>query len=145
MSLTISITLANATVLVQKCSMCVASWSLGITENSEHKAEALRFIEYLFAGKDGTDGSIDADLAVTQSAFPGSSLANPDFSSADPVFQDVFAIFQKGYPYNEFTGMKEANTIMVEFIDALIPYMDGDVDADAYLQEVQDSIDSVYN
>ncbi len=127
-----------------KSGMCVASWSVGITENSEHKEEAMMFIEYLFSGFDGTDGSINAGLAATQSAFPGSALAEPDYSAADPVFKDVFAMFQEGYPINEFTGMKEANTIMVDFINELIPYMEGDVDVDTYLSNVQGVIDEVY-
>lgn len=125
--------------------MCVASWALGVTENSEHKAEAMQFIEYLFSGADGTDGSINADLAVTQSAFPGSALAQPDYSNADDVFKAVYEFYAAGFPINEFIGMKEANTIMTDYIDALIPYMDGDVDVDAYFQQVQDAIDAVYN
>ena len=65
--------------------MCVANWALGVTEKSEHKAEAMKFIEYLLSGADGKDGSICADLAVTQSAFPNSTLAKPDYSGADEV------------------------------------------------------------
>lgn len=130
---------------IEESGMCVASWAVGITEQSENKVEAMRFIEYLFSGFDGTDGSINAGLAATQSAFPGSSLADPDYSASDPVFKDVYTMFQEGYPINEFIGMKEANTIMVEYIDALIPYMEGDVNIDAYMINVQSAIDEVYN
>ncbi len=124
--------------------MCVASWAVGITENSEHKAEAMKFVEYLLAGLNGDDGSIDADLAKTMSAFPGSTIAEPDYSGADPVFQDIYTNYATGYPINEFTGMKEANTVMTDFINALIPYMEGDTDVDSYLQQVQDAVDAVY-
>lgn len=127
-----------------KSGMCVASWALGVTENSGHKAEAMKFIEYLLSGADGKDGSIDADLAVTQSAFPGSSLAQPDYSDADPVFQSIYDMYQEGYPINEFTGMKEANTIMTDYINELIPYMDGSQSVDEFLGNVQDDIGSVY-
>ncbi len=122
-----------------KSGMCVASWAVGITESCEHKEEALAFVEYLFGSE------INAGLAETQSAFPGSSLANPDYSASDPVFQDVYGMFAQGFPINEFTGMKKANVIMVDFINALIPYMEGSVSVEDYLQDVQDSIDSVYN
>ena len=61
--------------------MCVASWALGVTEKSEHKAEAMKFIEYLLSGADGKDGSICADLAVTQSAFPNSKMCIRDRGS----------------------------------------------------------------
>ncbi len=127
-----------------KSGMCVASWALGVTENSKHKEEAMRFVEYLLSGFNGKDGSIDADLAVTQSAFPGSSLAQPDYSKADPVFRSIYDMYKAGYPINEFTGMKEANAIMTEYINELIPYMDGKVDADKFLGNVQQDIDSVY-
>mgnify|MGYP000750816066 FL=1 len=113
--------------------MCVASWALGVTEKSEHKAEAMKFIEYLLSGADGKDGSICADLAVTQSAFPNSTLAKPDYSGADEVFQDIYDMYQGGYPINEFTGMKEANTIMTDYINELVPYMDGKQDVDTSL------------
>lgn len=122
-----------------KSGMCVASWAVGITESSKHKAEALAFVEYLFGGE------LNAGLAETQSAFPGSSLANPDYSTSDPVFQDVYGIFAEGFPINEFTGMKKANVIMVEFINALIPYMEGDVSVEKYLENVQEVIDTVYS
>ena len=124
--------------------MCVASWALGVTEKSEHKAEAMKFIEYLLSGADGKDGSICADLAVTQSAFPNSTLAKPDYSGADEVFQDIYDMYQGGYPINEFTGMKEANTIMTDYINELVPYMDGKQDVDTFLGKVQKDIDEVY-
>jgi len=122
-----------------KSGMCVASWAVGITENSEHKAEAMKFLEYLFTPE------LNADLAVTQSAFPGSSQAKPDYGSADQVFLDVFDMYQKGYPINEFIGMKEANTFMTDYINELIPYMDGSTDVDTYLQNVQNAIDKIYS
>jgi multiple sugar transport system substrate-binding protein len=124
---------------------CVASWAVGVTENSKHPAEALMFLEYLLAGADGKDGSIDADLAVTQSGFPGSTLARPDYSASSEVFQDIYSNYAEGYPINEFTGMKEANAIMVDWINELILYMDGDQDLDTYLSNVQDAIEDVYS
>jgi multiple sugar transport system substrate-binding protein len=125
-----------------KSGMCVASWAVGVTESSEHKDEAMQFIEYLF---NGLNGDVNAGLAETQSAFPGSALAEPDYSSSDEVFRDVYGMFAEGFPINEFIGMKKANVIMVDFINALIPYMEGDVSVDDYLEDVQEAIDKVYN
>ena len=122
-----------------KSGMCVASWALGVTENSKHKVEAVKFIEYLF------NGELNGDLAVTQSAFPGSTVAAPNYVGADDVFLAVYDMYMKGFPINEFIGMKEANTFMTEYIDELIPYMEGSVDVDTFLQNVQDAIDAIYN
>ncbi len=122
-----------------KSGMCVASWALGVTENSDNKVEAMKFIEYLFGAE------LNGDLAVTQSAFPGSTIARPDYVGSDEVFLDVYNMYMEGYPINEFIGMKEANAFMVEYINELIPYMEGDVDVDAYLENVQAAIDAIYN
>ncbi len=122
-----------------KSGMCVASWALGVTENSKNKVEAIKFIQYLF------DGKLNGDLAVTQSAFPGSTAAQPDYVGADKVFLDVYDMYMKGYPINEFIGMKEANTFMTDYINELIPYMDGSVDVDTFLNNVQAAIDAIYN
>ncbi|MFQ8897932.1 MAG: hypothetical protein ACLR71_06665 [[Clostridium] scindens] len=81
---------------------------------------------------------------MTQSAFPNSTLAKPDYSGADEVFQDIYDMYQGGYPINEFTGMKEANTIMTDYINELVPYMDGKQDVDTFLGKVQKDIDEVY-
>ncbi len=122
-----------------KSGMCVASWALGVTENSANKVEAMKFIEYLFGAE------LNADLAVTQSAFPGSTIAKPDYAGADKVFLDVYDMYAKGYPINEFIGMKEANVFMTDYINELIPYMDGSVDVDTFLNNVQAAIDAIYN
>lgn len=116
---------------------CTANWALGITENCEEKAEALKFIEYLF------DADINGDLAVTQSAIPGSTLADPDYSDADPVFQDIYTMYTAGYPYNEFTGMKGANEFMPAYIDEVVKFLDGDNDAAAMLENVQEIMDGL--
>ena len=53
-------------------------------------------------------------------------------------------MYQSGYPYNEFTGMKEANTIMTDYIDELVTYMDGDTDIDTFMSNLQATLDEVY-
>jgi len=54
-------------------------------------------------------------------------------------------MYMTGYPINEFIGMKEANTFMTDYINELIPYMDGSVDVDTFLNNVQAAIDAIYN
>lgn len=117
--------------------MCTANWALGITENSENKEEALKFVEYLF------NADVNAGLAVTQSAIPGSTLAEPDYSASDKLFPDIYDMYQAGYPINEFTGMKGANTFMPDYIDEVVTYLDGDTDTDTFLQNVQDIMDEI--
>lgn len=122
-----------------KSGMCVASWALGVTENSKNKVEAIKFVEYLFGAE------LNGDLSVTQSAFPGSTIATPNYAGADKVFLDVYDMYMKGYPINEFIGMKEANAFMTEYINELIPYMEGSVDVDSFLDNVQNAINVIYN
>ena len=40
--------------------------------------------------------------------------------------------------------MKEANTIMTDYINELVAYMDGKQDVDTFLGKVQKDIDEVY-
>ena len=129
-----------------KSGMCVASWACGISDSSKHKDEAMKFVEYLMSGLDGKDGSVDAEMSVTQSGFPGSTVAKPDYSKADEVFQDVYKNYSDNcYPINEFVGMKEANTVMTDMTNDLIKFFDGEEDSAKLLDNMQAAVDDVYN
>lgn len=129
-----------------KSGMCVASWACGISDSSKHKDEAMKFVEYLMSGLDGKDGSVDAERSVTQSGFPGSTVAKPDYSKADEVFQDVYKNYSDNcYPINEFVGMKEANTVMTDMTNDLIKFFDGEEDSAKLLDNMQAAVDDVYN
>lgn len=100
--------------------MCVANWGIGVAENCEHKAEAMQFVEYLMSPE------VNAKLAVAANAFPGNTNAEPDYSSADPLFVDAYEIYQTCYAANEFTGLPIAEELMRELDEQLQLYLDGD-------------------
>lgn len=120
--------------------MCVASWACGISENSENKEAAAQFLEYLFSAE---NGDICADMAVQKAAFPSSTVANPDFSAMPEQFQAVYEIYTQGYPENQFIGIPQTETVETNMTNSLVKYLQGDIDADALLTEMQQAIDDV--
>jgi len=93
--------------------MPYASWGIGVAENSEHKAEAWKLVQFLMSEE------ANAELATVANAFPGNSTAVPDFGESDPLFQTAFDIWQEGYLANEFTGLPVAEQLMREFGEQL--------------------------
>ena len=126
-----------------KSGMCVASWACGISENSEHKEEAAKFLEYLFGGADGTDGTICADMAVQKAAFPSSTVADPDFGEMPEQFQTVYEIYTEGYPENQFIGIPQTEQVETDMTNALVQYLEGDMDVTGCLTAMQEAIDNV--
>ena len=108
-----------------KSGMDVANWGIGIASNCEHKAEAMKFIEYLMSPE------VNAKLAVLANAFPGNSKADPDYSSADPLFVKAYEIFKECYAINEFTGLPTSEELMRQFDEQLQLYIDGDTKSTA--------------
>lgn len=106
-----------------KSGMDVANWGIGIASNSKYKAEAMKFIEYLMSPE------VNGKLAIYANAFPGSSAANPDYSSKDPLFVNAFEIYKESYAINEFTGLPTSEALMREFDEQLQLYYDGDTDS----------------
>jgi multiple sugar transport system substrate-binding protein len=112
--------------------MDVANWGIGISSNSKHKTEALKFIEYLMSAK------VNAQLAVAANAFPGNKTANPDYSSADKLFVDAYNIYKGSYAINEFTGLPTSEELMRQFDKQLQLYYEGTTaSSDKMLSEVQ--------
>lgn len=100
--------------------MDVANWGIGISENCEHKEEAMQFIEYLMSAE------VNAKIAVAANAFPGSTTAEPDYSAADTLFVEAFEIYKTCYAINEFTGLPTSEELMRQFDEQLQLYIDGD-------------------
>lgn len=100
--------------------MDVANWGIGISENCEHKEEAMQFIEYLMSA------DVNAKIAVAANAFPGSTTAEPDYSAADALFVEAFEIYKTCYAINEFTGLPTSEELMRQFDEQLQLYIDGD-------------------
>jgi multiple sugar transport system substrate-binding protein len=104
----------------EKSGMDVANWGIGIAENSEHKKEAMKLVEYLMSPE------VNAKLAVLANAFPGNSTAKPDYSAADELFVKAYELYQNSYAVNEFTGLPTSEELMRSFDEQLQLYLDGD-------------------
>jgi multiple sugar transport system substrate-binding protein len=83
-----------------------ASWGIGISEGSQHKAEAWKLVSYLMSPE------VNSKLVTLANAFPGNVNAKPDLSKSDPLFTTAFKIFQEGYLANEFVGLPVAEELM---------------------------------
>ncbi len=103
-----------------KSGMDVANWGIGIAENCEHKAEAMKFVEYLMSPE------VNARLAVYANAFPGNVNAKPDYSKTDALFVKAYELYQQCYAINEFTGLPTSEELMRQFDEQLQLYIDGD-------------------
>jgi multiple sugar transport system substrate-binding protein len=90
-----------------------ASWGIGISEATEHKAEAFEFVSYLMSQQ------TNANLSTIANGFPGNKVAEPDFGNSDPLFKTAFDIYQQGYPANEFVGLPQSEDLMRSFAEQL--------------------------
>jgi multiple sugar transport system substrate-binding protein len=96
-----------------------ASWGIGISENSEHKAEAWKLVEYLMSPE------VNGKLVSIANAFPGNVNAKPDFSKSDALFAKAFGIFQQGKLANEFVGLPVAEELMRDMDVEVQKMLDG--------------------
>lgn len=96
-----------------------ASWGIGIAENSEHKAEAFKLIEFLMSEQ------TNSELSSIAHAFPGNTASVPDFVKDDELFSTAFDIYKSGYPANEFTGLPVAEQLMRDFGEQFQKALDG--------------------
>ncbi len=108
-----------------------ASWGIGIAENSEHKAEAWKLVEFLMSEE------INSELATIANAFPGNVNSEPDLSGSDPLFTDAFEIYKTIYPANEFVGLPVAEDLMRTFDEEFQLLLEGDQTVDEALANAQ--------
>lgn len=113
--------------------MDFASWGIGISENSEHKAEAWKLVEFLMS-KDGNE-----KLANMANAFPGNAQAKPAAAETNPLVADAFEIWNESEPMNEFTGLPVAEELMRRFSQQLQLAMDGSQTVEESLKNAQSS------
>lgn len=83
-----------------------AAWGIGISNGTEHKAEAWKLVSYLMSPE------VNARLVSLANAFPGNVNAKPDLSKSDPLFAEAFKIYQNGRLVNEFVGLPVAEDLM---------------------------------
>ncbi len=110
-----------------------ASWGIGISSNSKHKAESWKLVEFLMSQE------ANAQLSSIANAFPGNIHAVPDFVTSDDLFAEAFQVFQNGYVANEFVGLPVAEQLMRIFASELQKYLDGQQSLDQMLHNAQDS------
>ena len=96
-----------------------ASWGIGVSDSSKHKAEAWKLVSYLMSPE------VNGKLVTIANAFPGNVNAKPDFSKADPLFAEAFKIFQAGKLANEFVGLPVAEQLMREMVIEVQKLFDG--------------------
>ncbi|MFC8851077.1 ABC transporter substrate-binding protein [Micromonospora sp. NPDC057141] len=114
-----------------------ASWGIGISDSTKHKAEAFKFVSYLMSQE------TNAKLSTIANGFPGNKNAEPDFSNSDPLFKSAFDIYKQGYPANEFVGLPKAEDLMRSFDEQLQLVLTGKQSVDDALAKSQESWSSV--
>ena len=114
-----------------------ASWGIGISNSTKHKAEAFKFVSYLMS-KD-----TNAKLSTIANGFPGNKTAQPDFGDSDPLFKTAFDIYQQGYPANEFVGLPKSEDLMRSFDEQLQLVLTNKASVDDALGKAQQSWSSV--
>ncbi|MEV8510714.1 sugar ABC transporter substrate-binding protein [Dactylosporangium sp. NPDC051484] len=114
-----------------------ASWGIGISNSTKHKAEAFKFVSYLLSQE------TNAKLSTLANGFPGNKNAKPDFSNSDPLFKTAFDIYQQGYPANEFVGLPKSEDLMRSFDEQLQLVLTGKTTVADALAKAQESWSSV--
>jgi multiple sugar transport system substrate-binding protein len=110
-----------------------ASWGIGVAENSEHKEEAWKLVEFLMSEE------VNAELSTMANAFPGNTSSVPEFVEGDELFGKAFEIYQEGYPANEFVGLPVAEQLMREFSEQFQRTLTEDQSIDETLTNAQDA------
>ena len=120
-----------------KRGMPYASWGIGISESTKHKAEAFKLVEYMMSQQ------TNAQLSTLANGFPGNKTAEPDFSKSDPLFKTAFDIYKQGYPANELVGLPKSEELMRSFDEQLQLALTGKQSVDDSLNKAQQSWSSV--
>ena len=114
-----------------------ASWGIGVSNSTKHKAEAFKLVSYLMSQE------TNAKLSTIANGFPGNKNAKPDFSTSDPLFKTAFDIYQQGTPANEFVGLPKSEDLMRSFDEQLQLVLTGKSSVDDALTKAQESWSSV--
>lgn len=109
-----------------------ASWGIGVAENSEHKAEAWKLVDFLMSEE------ANSTLSSMANAFPGNVNSTPDFVETDELFAQAFDVFQESVLVNEFTGLPRANELQRMLQEEFQKYLDGSQSLDDTLNTAQE-------
>jgi multiple sugar transport system substrate-binding protein len=109
-----------------------ASWGIGVAESSEHPEEAWALVEYLMSEE------VNSELSTVANAFPGNTESEPEFEAGDELLEQAFAIYQEGYPANEFVGLPVAEELMRMFDQQLQLFLSDEQSLDEMLSNAQE-------
>lgn len=116
-----------------------ASWGIGVSNKTAHKAEAWKFVQYLLSEE------VNAKISTYANGFPGNKTAKPTFSgSGSDLFEKAFEIYSAGYPANEFVGLPESDTLMRDFDIAFQKLLTGQGTVSSMLSGVQSQWQSIF-
>jgi len=115
-----------------------ASWGIGVSENSKNKDAAWKLVQFLMNPEN------NAKLAQLANAFPNNKQAKPDYSSADPVFQKAYQLYQNQNPTNEFQGLPTATALMQSFDTEFQKMLDKGQAVDQTLANIQQAWDPAF-
>jgi multiple sugar transport system substrate-binding protein len=115
-----------------------ASWGIGVSNKSAHKAQAWKFVQYLLSAK------VQDKLSTLAQGFPVNTQASPDLTSADPLYKKAFDIYKAGYPANEFVGAPDADTLMRDFDTEYQKALSGSESTSTMLANVQKQWKAAY-
>jgi multiple sugar transport system substrate-binding protein len=114
-----------------------ASWGIGVSDSTQHKAEAFKLVSFLMSAK------TNAEISSLANGFPGNKTSKPDFGQSDPLFKKAFDIYTAGYPANEFVGLPKSEDLMRSFDEQLQQVLTNKVSIDDALNTTQKSWASV--
>ena len=106
-------------------------WGIGVSENSEHKEEAWKLIEFLMSP------DANSELCTNAKAFPGNLNAKPGFVDDDELFASAFEIYKNGRLKNEFIGMPVATELMRVFDEQMQLMLENEQSVEQMLENAQ--------
>lgn len=110
-----------------------ASWGIGVSEGSKHKAAAWKLVQYLLGAK------VNAKMSTLANGFPGVNGAEPEFTDdTDSHVLDAWKIYQKSNPVNEFVGLPSASQLQNDFVVQFQKAVNGDQSIKDALKVTQD-------
>lgn len=108
-----------------------ASWGIGIAENTEHKEEAWKLVEFLL------EADVNAELSGIANAFPGNSNAEPEHVTESANSQAAFDVWQASTPMDEFIGVPVSEQLMRTLAEQAQRVVNGDTDVASGLETAQ--------
>ena len=75
------------------------------------------------------------------SAFPNSTVAEPDYSATPEQFQSFYELYKDCYVINEYIGLPNASDVMTSMTNDLVQYLEGDMDCYTMLNNWQGYLD----